>query len=298
MNLRDLQAFLAVVETGSIVGASARLHLTQPGISRRIQALESGLDTVLLDRESKPLRPTAAGRRAYRQGRRMLRVFEDMKAELAPGGPLRGELRIGVTPYVSELTLLEPVQQLRATFPELTLQVSMGWPLQLMEQLRRGAIDTAAFCLPVGDGPPPEFAQQAVGVQVLHVVSPRQPPGAQVQTLATLSQQSWILNPDGCGFRLALQRCFEAQRLPFRVGIEALSSTLRLSLVARGMGLTLATRAAFDASPERDQLQLVPLTDLEARIQAWVLHRPPAGILAAPIACFGEALAPAFAVPT
>ena len=35
MNTRDLEAFLAVVETGSIVGASVRLHLTQPGVSRR-----------------------------------------------------------------------------------------------------------------------------------------------------------------------------------------------------------------------------------------------------------------------
>ncbi len=40
MNTRDLEAFLAVVETGSIVGASMRLHLTQPGVSRRIQSLE------------------------------------------------------------------------------------------------------------------------------------------------------------------------------------------------------------------------------------------------------------------
>jgi len=62
MNTRDLEAFLAVVETGSIVGASARLHLTQPGVSRRIQSLEEQLGVSLLDRQSKPLKPTAAGR--------------------------------------------------------------------------------------------------------------------------------------------------------------------------------------------------------------------------------------------
>jgi DNA-binding transcriptional LysR family regulator len=36
MNTRDLEAFPAVVEMGSIVAASARLHLTQPGVSRRM----------------------------------------------------------------------------------------------------------------------------------------------------------------------------------------------------------------------------------------------------------------------
>ena len=73
MNIHDLEAFVAVVETGSIVAASARINLTQPGITRRIQNLEDSLGIALLDRQSKPLRPTAAGREAYEHGRRGLR---------------------------------------------------------------------------------------------------------------------------------------------------------------------------------------------------------------------------------
>ena len=61
MNTHDLVAFVAVVETGSIVAASARLNLTQPGVTRRIQNLEEMLGAQLLDRLSKPLKPTAAG---------------------------------------------------------------------------------------------------------------------------------------------------------------------------------------------------------------------------------------------
>ena len=80
MNTRDVEAFLAVVETGSIVAASARLNLTQPGVTRRIQSLELVLGAELLDRESKPLRPTAAGREAYEQGRRLIGVIEDLRS--------------------------------------------------------------------------------------------------------------------------------------------------------------------------------------------------------------------------
>jgi DNA-binding transcriptional LysR family regulator len=68
MNIHDLEAFVAVVETGSIVGASARLNLTQPGVTRRIQNLEERLGTALLDRQSKPLKPTSSGREAYEHG--------------------------------------------------------------------------------------------------------------------------------------------------------------------------------------------------------------------------------------
>ena len=70
MNTHDLVAFVAVVETGSIVAASARLNLTQPGVTRRIQNLEELLGTQLLDRLSKPLKPTSAGHAAYEHGRR------------------------------------------------------------------------------------------------------------------------------------------------------------------------------------------------------------------------------------
>ncbi|WP_204272460.1 LysR family transcriptional regulator [Enterobacter hormaechei] len=47
MNTRDLEAFLAVVETGSIMAAAARLNLTQPGVTRRVQNLEEQLGTTL-----------------------------------------------------------------------------------------------------------------------------------------------------------------------------------------------------------------------------------------------------------
>ena len=62
MNIPDLDAFIAVVETGSIGGAARRLNLTQPGVTRRVQALEQTLGTALLDRRSKPPRSRDANR--------------------------------------------------------------------------------------------------------------------------------------------------------------------------------------------------------------------------------------------
>lgn len=102
MNTHDLVAFVAVVETGSIVAASARLNLTQPGVTRRIQNLEEMLGAQLLDRLSKPLKPTAAGIEAYEQGRRLLRMLDDLKSGVASDGVVRGEFRLGLTPYLSE----------------------------------------------------------------------------------------------------------------------------------------------------------------------------------------------------
>jgi DNA-binding transcriptional LysR family regulator len=296
MNTRDLEAFLAVVETGSIVGASARLHLTQPGVSRRIQSLEEQLGVALLDRQSKPLKPTAAGRETYAQGRRMLRVLDDLKTGLSPEGVVSGDFRLGISPYLSEVGITALADRLRDSFPDLALRITTGWPEQLLGQLRGNEIDVAAFCLPDALDPPTEIEADALDIQPLFVAASRSLELPSPATLQDLSSLPWIINQDGCGFRSAIQRRFDQENLSLQIGIEVLSSDLRLSLVARGLGITLATRAAIENSPLRDALQVVPVKDFEPRVRAWIVRRPPIGRLVKPIKCLTSALEAAIGV--
>ncbi|HEY4253930.1 MAG TPA: LysR family transcriptional regulator [Roseomonas sp.] len=297
MNIPDLEAFIAVVETGSIVGASARLHLTQPGVTRRIQNLEDGLGIALLDRQSKPLKPTAAGREAYEHGRRVLRSLEDLKAGVAPGGEVRGEFRIGVMPYLSEAALAQPLDRLRATFPRLALRVVSGWSPRLVEQVSRSELDAAALCLADGLAAPEGLAGCDLGAQtVLLVAAPALgvPKPAQ---LADLARFPWVMNENGCGFRGFIRQRFEAARLPFQVAVEALSADLRLSLVARGLGIGIVTPAAFAGSRWRDEIEVIEAPEFRPQVRSWVLHRPPAGRLGEPIALFRDVLAEALKGP-
>jgi DNA-binding transcriptional LysR family regulator len=290
MNTRDLEAFLAVVETGSIVGASARLNLTQPGVSRRIQSLEDQLGVALLDRQSKPLKPTAEGRETYAHGRRLLAVLDDLKTGLSPDGVVGGEFRLGISPYLSEVGVTELADTLRRSFPDLTLRITTGWPEQLLEELRRSEIDVAAFCLPDGVTPPTDIEAESVDIEPLNVVAPRSLELPSPVTLRGLAAFPWIFSQNGCGFRSAIQRRFEQERLPMRIGIEALSSDLRLSLVARGLGITLATTGAVEGRPVRGDLKIVPVQDFEPKVRAWIARRPAAGRLARPIECLTSAL--------
>jgi ABC-type Fe3+/spermidine/putrescine transport system ATPase subunit len=82
MNIHDLEAFIAVVETGSIGAAAVRLNLTQPGVTRRVQSLEQTLGTPLLDRRSKPPTITAAGRAAYDHARRVSLALRPEKVSI------------------------------------------------------------------------------------------------------------------------------------------------------------------------------------------------------------------------
>lgn len=290
MNIHDLEAFVAVVETGSIVAASARLNLTQPGVTRRIQNLEESLGTTLLDRQSKPLKPTSAGREAYEQGRRVLRSLEDLRAGVSPEGAVRGEFRLGIMPYLSEAALAAPLDRLRSEFPALTLRIASGWSPRLVDQVARSELDAAAVCLADGFSPPEELVAEDLGSQPVLLVAARDLGVPAPASLHDLSRFPWVMNENGCGFRAFIRHSFEAARLPFQVGVEAISVDLRMLLVARGLGVGVVTPAAFAGSRWRDAVVVIDAPEFRPQVRSWMLHRPPAGRLTRPIAVFRDAL--------
>ena len=290
MNIHDLEAFVAVVETGSIVAASARINLTQPGITRRVQNLEDSLGIALLDRQSKPLKPTAAGREAYEHGRRVLRSLDDLKAGVSPGGAIGGEFRLGIMPYLSETALSLPLDRLRSQFPQLTLRIVSGWSPQLVDQVAHSQVDAAAVCLPEGVHPPEDVVGDNLGTHGVLLVAAPSLDVPKMPRLDELSRFPWIMNQTGCGFRAFILHRFEVVRLPFNVGVEAMSAVLRMSLIARGLGVGIVTPAALAGSRWRDEVEIIDVPDFRPKVVSWILHRPPAGRLARPIAAFSEAL--------
>ncbi|KVR09908.1 LysR family transcriptional regulator [Burkholderia ubonensis] len=292
MNTRDLQAFVAVVDSGSMVAAAAKLHLTQPGLTRRVQNLETLLGVPLLERQSKPLKPTAAGREVYTLARNVLGAVDELMAVGAPEREPSGELRIGVPPFLSELALERPVDRLRDAFPRLTLRVTAGWSPALVAGLERGALDAAAVMMPASAVLPDALTTTLLGTQPAVLVAARDfplPDGP--LTLDALSQFPWVLSQDGCGMRSALSRAFGTAGLPFNVAVEAFGSDLQLSLVARGAGIGIASPTALARSAHRDGLRVVRPSGLETRINIWFVHGALPGRLLRPVTLLRDALA-------
>ncbi|PZR42876.1 LysR family transcriptional regulator [Paraburkholderia fungorum] len=291
MNTRDLQAFVAVVESGSMVRAAEKLFLTQPGLTRRVQNLETMLGAELLDRQSKPLKPTAAGNEVYGLARTVLRAVDDLMAVASPDSESTGELRIGVPPFLSELALERPVDRLRSAFPKLTLRVTAGWSPGLLQNVERGAVDAAVVLLPVGIPLPEAMTAARLGDKRAIVVAPRSfGLTDEPTTLAELSRHPWVLNQDGCGMRSALSRAMSSAGLQFNVAVEAFGSELQLSLVARGMGIGLAVPEMLERSAYRESLQRIDVTDFHNVLNVWLVHGMLPGRLVRPVALMRDAL--------
>lgn len=88
MDLRELRYFVAVADERHVGRAAARLHMTQPPLSRAIKALETELGAVLLNRTSAGVTPTAAGAILYDEARTLLEQSEKIRARVsAAAGP-------------------------------------------------------------------------------------------------------------------------------------------------------------------------------------------------------------------
>lgn len=290
MNTRDLEAFIVVVETGSVISASARLHLTQPGITRRIQSLERHIGVELLERSSKPLKPTKAGHRVYELGRKVLRAVDDLHSEFLESRDFCGDFRVGVSPFVAETVLAGPLDALRAAFPAMQLHLSSAWSPALIEMVLGNQIDAATVFLPAHEKFPVQISAEEICKQDIVIVAGPDSPFSGRVSLDRLNGTPWVLNQEGCGFRRLVHRAHENAGMSLNVAVEAVTKDLQLSLVARGVGIGVVPLRILDKSGWRDKVKVLHVPELKLDFCVWLIHCPPAGRLAAPIKRYHEVM--------
>lgn len=265
MNLQDIRAFVAAAETGSVNRAAARLNLTQPATTRRIQNFEAAIgDDLLFDRSVKPAVLTALGNHVLEHCRRVLAAVAELEACATGAADPAGELRIGVAHGLGEMVLTTPLDALRRTFPHLKLQISSNWSTGLVDDIRAGAIDCAIGLLTEAHAIPTGLQRISVGAEQVVVVSASRPSTRRDGTpwrLRDLAGESWFLNPPGCGCRAALTRSFDRQQLPMQIAAEIFGEELQLSLLSHSGGLGLVPRRQFQQSPHRQGLKILDLLD-------------------------------------
>jgi len=142
INLWQLHVFLVVNETGSFSAAANRLHMTQPGVSQQIRALESHLGSKLFVRRGHGVEMTAAGYDLIDPARRLINLSETTERTLmSRRGEVSGRIRLGCAllsgTYIFNPWLLEFRQQ----YPDVTIQVEQVEPGPLLGALRAQELD-------------------------------------------------------------------------------------------------------------------------------------------------------------
>lgn len=142
MDLRQLRYFVAVATTKNFTRAAEQMHIAQPPLSRQIQLLEEELEVQLIQRNTRPVRLTEAGRLFYEQSLQVLQRVDQMKNTARQAArDQRQSISIGYVPSTlyGELPML--VRMFRRRYPDTDVHLVDLGSIQQIGELKSGRID-------------------------------------------------------------------------------------------------------------------------------------------------------------
>ena len=258
-DLNQLRCFVTVAEELHFGRAAARLNMTQPPLSRQIQVLEHIIDAPLLERTSRSVRLTPAGRSFLPEARRILKLAEtasQVARRIALGKT--GSLKIGYTAAASYGFLPDLIAACRARLPEVDFSLKEMVSGDQLEALASGQIDAGLLRPPIAR---PELASRRVLAEPLLAAIPKKHPlaAAEAVSIKDFDAQPFVMySPYEARYfhDLLVAQFTRADVLPRYVQHLSQIHSI-LAMVRAGLGLAIVPAAA--ASLKIADVRLRPL---------------------------------------
>ena len=147
MEIRQLEYFRKIAETGSINAAAKLLNMSQPPLSYQLKLLEEELDVRLSDRSRQGVSLTEAGKLLYQRSGELLQFADSAKFEVTQTGR-RQVLRLGMT-STTVGPILPKIAAFTKAHPDVSFEVHDGSTFSMMDLLLRGILDVSVVRTPV-----------------------------------------------------------------------------------------------------------------------------------------------------
>jgi DNA-binding transcriptional LysR family regulator len=246
ITLTQLRSFLAVVRTGSVTAAAEELVVTQPSVSAAVTALARELDTTLLEREGRGVRPTPAGRMFAPFAADVVGLLEKgRRAAQEAAAQAQRVLRIAAVTTAAESFVPALMHAFSTTHPDIGLTLSVANRGQVLDMVLEHDADVA-----FGGRPPRDERIEAHAFlpnQLVLITAPDDPlaSGSAVAP-ADLSGRTWLLREPGSGTRTVNEAFLSTY------GIDAMTLTVgsngAIKQAARaGLGISFVSLDAVAA---------------------------------------------------
>lgn len=149
MNLAAFEAFIKVMETGSISLAADHLFITQPAVTKRIHSLEDYFGVKLFESAGRGVQATHAAHSLLPKVKNWLNELGDIHHTLSHDQTqIKGKLKIGTSHHIGLHHLPQHLKNYVQQFPEVTLDVHFVDSEQAHEQVLAGDLELAFLTLP------------------------------------------------------------------------------------------------------------------------------------------------------
>ncbi len=244
MNIRQLEAFRAVMISGSTVGAARLLRMSQPGVSRLLGQLEASLALTLFDRSTGRLLPTVEANLLHSEVERTFISVEkirELARDIQAAG--MGELSIATLPMLALGFLPDAVAEFNAAHPRTRISVNVRLSPHVAEMVAAQQVDLGFAEYPYESA---DFGRPGVEVDefctarlVLAVPVGHRLAGAAAARPEDIEGERYISLNRSTITRLVVDRLFERARVERQMILDSQISAVVASFVARGLGVGL-----------------------------------------------------------
>lgn len=252
MDIKELEAFVYVVENCSFSRAAELLHLTQPTISSHISALERKLGIKLIVRTTKETYPSDAGKLLFRYAKEILLMRERAAEALRNfSHEMRGTITISSSMLPSRYYLPQLLQSFREKYPDITFNIQMENTAHVYEMVsaREAELGFTGSLLEVNKCVSQEFASDAMVLITPNEERYRAYCGGAFP-VELIAQESFISREKSSGSYLAAKALLREMGIDIaalRTAVEVRSIESVRQTVGEGLGVAvISARAARD----------------------------------------------------
>jgi DNA-binding transcriptional LysR family regulator len=149
IDIRDLEAFLAILESGSISRAAEEIGLTQPALSLKLKKMEQELGVTLFQRTPRSVVPLDAAKLIAPRARDILAKLDGVKESLSASiSELRGQVRVGCLTGWFEAILVPCIGPVSKAAPNIRMRLHVNQTADLIHAVAHGRLDMAIVAQP------------------------------------------------------------------------------------------------------------------------------------------------------
>ncbi|MGN0205128.1 MAG: selenium metabolism-associated LysR family transcriptional regulator, partial [Coprococcus sp.] len=261
MELKQLEAFTAVVDYNSFSEAAKHLFLTQPTVSAHVAALEKELDTKLIVRTTKRLYITSRGYELYDSAVSMLKIRNHILNEFV--GSHKRIIDLGASTIPSSYVLPEILSAFGHLNPDIYFHSELSDSMGIIQQVQSGKLDFGLVGTATEDN---DLVFIPFLEDELVIVTPVTPHYLQLEkekaTLDRMLSEPFILREKGSGTKKEVDKYLEKRKIPAS-SLNVVARMNDLEAVKRsimnGLGISILSAKSIQDLKNSRQVIVFPL---------------------------------------
>lgn len=266
MNTRQLQYAIMLSKVRNFSQVAEKLGITQPALSKQIANLENDLGVKLFDRNSVPVRLTAAGEYFIREAEELVyREDQLLRSMERYSSGEAGVLVIGITPFRSSYMIASVVKAVKARFPGIQIRLREAGVDVLRQEASEGKYDFAVVNLPVEDPLlevmplEPDKLVLAVPRELEHLVPKLE--GAEQIGIEDCQGLPFVVVGRNQEMRILFDRLCAAAGFHPNIAVEVVGLTTAWSIARSGAAATILPWQFCSGDAGDHGMRLVPIRD-------------------------------------